>query len=221
MNATIRKGLITLAAGAAALAISGVALASYYFDSMGSSSLDGQYARAHEDDSSFTTVDLKCGSNQRVESVGLRHGGWGLYDSVDRVSIKCVSASSPTTTVATHSAGFSSAPWGASSTVSYTGCGWDEPFMNGLDVVYDSYVKDFGVHCATTADEDENGRALWPQEGSIWVLHEWYTDSNDDNEDLSCNAGKVMTGLRIRYRSDADEIAVTRVQLYCATINFD
>jgi hypothetical protein len=217
MNATIRKGLIFVALGVVAVAGATVALAS---TTLSTPSLDGQYAKAHSDDSSFTTKDLICPSNYRVDTVAFRPTSWGIYGSVSRVEIECISPTGRSTSVKT--AGFSSTTWDDSTPLgTRQGCNWDEKYMDGLKVVYDNYVKDAQLHCATTATATEDGEVLWPQEWAGWVLSESsYTDGNDDSEELRCNAGKVMTGLRLRYRSDADEIAVTRVQLYCSTISF-
>lgn len=219
MNSIIRKTIITSTAAFAAFALAGVAMASTVW--LGSSSLDGQYAKAHKDDSSFTTKDLQCASGSYVSSVSLRNGSWGTYGSVDRVEIECERMSGGSS--GTKTAGFSDAPSPNLTSLWTEECSGDagQRYMDGLEVAYDNYVKDFRVHCGTEEEDSHGDWSIVTSEYSGWVVNGTTTDSDDDMEDLRCNTGKIMAGIRIRYRSDADEIAVTRVQLYCATVTYD
>jgi len=193
---------------------------------LSSNKADDQAASSEQDSSSLSTHELKCSSGYYVASVEAVETTWGLYPSIEQITLTCRNIDDKTDT--------ERVSWpddilyiegaGALATdyVREQSCASEGGFVTGMKVDYDYYIKDYQLRCGdqlitTKADGSQSVKIDNHGYSGNWVFDR--TESDDDQTNLVCNdSTRVMTGVRVRYKEDSDEIAITRLQLYCALI---
>ena len=219
------SALLAIIAGFATFAAADTASASSAVK-LSSSRPDDQAAAAKEDASSLTTHELKCSSGYYVASVEAVETTWGLYPSIQQITLTCRNIDDKTDTervswpddiVYIEGAGALDADY-----VREQSCASEGGFVTGMKVDYDSYIKDFQLRCGDQVITNGSGGNQSVKIDNHGYSGDWVfdrTESDDDQKNLVCNdSTRVMTGLRLRYKEDSDEIAITRLQLYCAVI---
>lgn len=229
MSRAIRFALFASLAAAvvagAAIAFGGGSADATSAVKLSNNSADDQRATAEQDSSALTSHDLKCSSGYYVASVEAVMESWGLYPSIKQFTLTCRNiddktqserVSWPDDILYVEGAGF-----GATDYVRDQGCASEGGFVTGLKVDHDYYIKDLQVRCGekviTTVGGDQKVKIDNHGYSGDWLFDR--TESDDDETNLVCDQGhRVVTGLRIRYKEDSDEIAVTRMQLFCASV---
>lgn len=217
--------LLAIVAGIATFAGTGAAIASSAVK-LSSNKADDQAASSRQDSSSLSLHELKCGSGYYVAGIEAVETTWGLYPSIEQITLTCRNIDDKTDTervswpddmLYIEGAGPLDADY-----VRDQSCASEGGFVTGLKVDHDYYIKDYQLRCGeqlitTKADGSQSVKLDNHGYSGDWVFDR--TESDDDETNLVCNdSTRVMTGIRLRYKEDSDEIAITRLQLYCAVL---
>ncbi|MCC6386367.1 MAG: hypothetical protein IT302_03170 [Dehalococcoidia bacterium] len=211
-------------AGTVGLSAIGIAFAASALE-LGASSTDDQHASSSQDSTSLDSHDLECPRGYYVANVEAVETTWGLYPSIAQVTLTCRNIDDRTDTERVSWPDdrlyIEGASWFDADYVRDQGCAAEGGFMTGLRIDSDRYIKDLQVRCGEKVISTRGGTRSVKIDNhgysGDWLFDR--TESDDDTASLVCDNGdRVMTGVRLRYKEDADEIALTRVQLICATV---
>lgn len=186
--------------------------------SVGSGRVDNDRARSSQDSNYEGTNDLQCPSGYYVEEISAVGTTWGTYPSVAKVWIGC---RSPSGSYASRQFGsYPSSP--TFPEIENDECHGSNGALNGLKVNYDRYIKDFTLRCGRIVESGGSVRVENQGYNSGWITDR--VQSNDTKVNLVCDptdsvADTVVTGLRIRYKKDANEHAFTGIQLFCGRVS--
>ena len=175
---------------------------------VGTSALDSGRARSNQDSDRDGRFDLKCRDGDYVERVELSGANWGTYPALEQVMLHCdpyidnpsfgqIGGTAPVHNIEECRNG-------------------SHPALTGLKVAHDRYIKDFQLRCGDVTGSGNQVRIENYGFSGEWMLG--LVQNNNTKTNLTCGANQVMTGLRLRYKADRDETAVTSVQLFCATV---
>ena len=211
-------------AGIVGVSAIGIAFAASALE-LGASAADDQHASSSRDSTSLGSHDLECPEGYYVGNVEAVETTWGLYPSIAQVTLTCRNIDDRTDTERVSWPDdvlyIEGASWFDADYVRDQGCGDEGGFMTGLRIDSDRYIKDLQVRCGEKVISTRGGTRTLKIDNhgysGDWLFDR--TEADDDTASLVCDNGdRVMTGIRLRYKEDADEIALTRVQLICATV---
>jgi len=194
---------------------------------LGSAHRDDQAVVSDQDSSALESHDLTCPGGYYVAGVEAVETTWGLYPSIEQFSLTCRNIDDKTETEKVSwpdKLYVEGASFGSPDYVRDQDCADDGGFVTGLRIDDDAFIKDFQLRCGegVVSGTGNSAKAKVDNHGFTgdWVFDR--TQSDDDQDSIGCNdSHRVVTGLRIRYREDSDEIAVTRVQLSCSPLQLD
>lgn len=203
----------------------GVAAAASALD-LGATRVDDQHASSSQDSSSLDSHDLECPAGYYVANVEAVETTWGLYPSIAQITLTCRNIADKTESERVSWPDdilyIEGASWFDADYVRDQGCADDGGFMTGLRIDSDRYIKDLQVRCGEKVITTRGGtRSVKINNSGFsgdWLFDR--TEADDETASLVCDNGdRVMTGVRLRYKEDSDEIALTRVQLLCAEVH--
>ncbi len=141
---------------------------------------------------------------------------WGAYPSIAVVKLTCKAANGGNERQ--RSFGDSPPPAGALPALGLAECNGSHAAINGLSVNYDRYIKDFKVRCAEIRTSGSSVRIDDDGYDGGWMLNQ--AQNNDLVEGLRCDddSEAVLTGVRMQYKRDANETALTSVKLLCSRV---
>lgn len=221
LKGLIGTGVAAFVFGGAMLASSGSADATSRY-TIGSPVLDDDHASSIKDSSEWGSKDLTCPSNSYVTKFYVYGGTWGTYASMPFIRITCKSATDGSTL--TRSAGFEYESGHTYSEMVFSedwaDCNSDGGVLTGLKVGYDKYIKGFDLRCGEINTSGSGKSVTNTGFKGDYLLDNIQADDEETN--LICNdSTRVVSGIRLRYKSDNDEIAPTRVQLYCSVVTIN
>ncbi len=214
MRSLPRRRLVAIALSAAFLAALLPALVFAF--SVGTPSVDSDRAKSSQDSNADGTIDLKCPSRSYAYGMAAENTTWGTYPSVTYITVYCRDASGTTS-----SRTFGDAVC-CNQIIAYTcGASSGPGAMSGLKVGHDRYIKDFQLRCGVIAESSSSVRVTSNAYNGKWYFNK--VQNNDTQTNLVCDptnsvSDKVVTGLRLRYKHDNNEYAVTSVQVICARL---
>lgn len=220
-RSTLLTLLLALASGAAA----GAAL------KIESAHLDTQSAAANKDrEGKYATRDLRCPDDARLTTIEAQNSYWGTYRSITWLRITCTLADGNKTTP---EAGTRRTP-GVYNVVSNPAVGACNPtdggfkgqdigdYVTGLRVFDDTYTKNLRIQCGSATIDSAartfriTKRALG-FDSILWTV----VQNNDRSATLACADDEILTGFKVRYREDLNEVAFTYFQPFCSKVTVE